>query len=39
MEMWKALLYRGLDFEDDILAHPEYLDEAHETGKAFAAAL
>jgi multimeric flavodoxin WrbA len=39
MEMWKALLYRGLDFEDDILAHPEYLDEAHETGKAFAGEL
>lgn len=39
MEMWRALLYRRLDFEDDVLAHPEHLDEAYETGRAFAEAL
>ena len=36
MEMWKSLLYRGLDFEGDVLKHPDYLDEAYETGKAYA---
>jgi multimeric flavodoxin WrbA len=39
MELWKALLHRKLDFEDDILKHPEHLDEAYETGKAFVSAL
>jgi multimeric flavodoxin WrbA len=33
MELWKALLYRGLDFEGDVLKHPEYLQEAYEAGK------
>jgi multimeric flavodoxin WrbA len=32
MELWRSLLYRGLDFEGDILAHPEYLDEAYQAG-------
>ena len=36
MQLWKALLYRGLDFEDDVLKFPEYLDEAYEAGKEFA---
>jgi len=36
MEMWKSLLYRGLDFEGDVLKHPDYLDQAYETGKAYA---
>ena len=35
MELWKALLYRQLDFQDDVLKHPEYLQEAFTTGKAF----
>jgi multimeric flavodoxin WrbA len=35
-ELWKALLYRELDFEGDVLKHPEYLQEAYETGKEFA---
>ena len=35
MELWKALLYRKLDFAEDILKHPEYLQEAYEAGKAF----
>ena len=34
MELWKALLYRKLDFAEDILKHPEYLQEAYEAGKA-----
>ena len=39
MELWKALLYRQLDFEDDILKHPEYLEEAYLAGKAFTTAI
>jgi multimeric flavodoxin WrbA len=35
MELWKALLYRQLDFQDDVLKHPEYLEEAYLSGKAF----
>jgi hypothetical protein len=35
MELWKALLYRGLDFEGDVLKFPEYLDEAYEAGKEY----
>lgn len=36
VELWKALLYRGLDFEGDALTHPDYLKEAHEAGREFA---
>ncbi len=39
MALWKSLLYRQLDFQDDVLKHPEYLDEAYETGKAFTSAI
>jgi len=39
MKLWKALLYRGLDFEGDVLKFPEHLDEAYEAGKAFAKAI
>ncbi|MBW2246966.1 MAG: flavodoxin family protein [Deltaproteobacteria bacterium] len=39
MELWRSLLYRGLDFEDDVLKHPEYLEEAYKAGKEFAQAL
>ena len=35
MELSKALMYRQLDFEGDVLRHPEYLREAFEAGKAF----
>ena len=35
MELWKALLYRGLDFEKDVLKFPAYLDEAYQTGKEY----
>lgn len=34
-DLWKSLLYRGLDGPDDILQYPSYLEEAYETGKAF----
>lgn len=39
MTLWKALLYRGLDFENDVLKFPEYLEEAYAAGKEFAKAL
>jgi len=32
-ELWRNLLYRGLDFEGDVLRHPDYLDEAYTAGK------
>ena len=32
-ELWKALLHRGLDFEGDVLKHPEFLEEAYIAGK------
>ena len=30
--LWKSLLYRGLDFEKDVLQHPNFLQEARESG-------
>jgi len=39
MELWKSLLYRGLDFEGDVLNFPAYLNEAYEAGKTFCQAL
>ena len=36
MELWRSLLYRGLDFEEDVLKHPAYLEEAYQTGKELA---
>ena len=38
-ELWRSLLYRGLDFEGDVLKHPEYLTEAFEAGNALVQAL
>lgn len=35
MELWKALLYRGLDFEGDVLKFPAYLDEAYAAGREY----
>jgi multimeric flavodoxin WrbA len=35
MELWRALLYRNLDFEGDVLKTPPYLEEAYVAGKAF----
>jgi hypothetical protein len=39
MELWRSLLYRSLDFEDDVVKHPEYLEEAYQAGKEFAKVL
>jgi multimeric flavodoxin WrbA len=39
MELWNSLLYRGMDFEGDVLNHPEYLEEAYEAGKGLVAAI
>ena len=39
MKLWRALLYRGLDFKGDVLKHPDYLKEAYEAGKDFVRAL
>jgi multimeric flavodoxin WrbA len=39
MELWKTLLYRGLDLEGDVLKHPEHLQEAYEAGKELTLAL
>ncbi|UCF94782.1 MAG: flavodoxin family protein [Desulfobacterales bacterium] len=39
MQLWKSLLYRGLDLQGDVLKFPAYLAEAYQTGQAFARAL
>lgn len=38
-QLWGSLLYRGLDFEGDILKHPEYLEEARVSGRELIEAL
>ena len=38
-ELWRSLLYRNLDFEGDVLKHPEYLEEAYRSGKELAEAI
>ncbi|MBN2124617.1 MAG: flavodoxin family protein [Deltaproteobacteria bacterium] len=38
-ELWRSLLYRGLDLEGDVLKHEEYLEEAYRAGKELALAL
>jgi multimeric flavodoxin WrbA len=38
-ELYRSLLFRRLEFEDDVLKHPEYLEEAYEAGKALAKAI
>ena len=38
-ELYRSLLYRGMDFEGDVLKYPEYLEEAYEAGKALAKAI
>ena len=27
-ELWRSLLFRGLDFEGDVLKYPEYLESS-----------
>lgn len=39
MKLVKALLYRGLDFEGDVLKHPEFLEEAYKAGNDLTLAL
>jgi multimeric flavodoxin WrbA len=39
IDLWKSLLYRQLDLENDVFNQPQYLDEAYETGKEFALAI
>lgn len=39
VKLWKSLLYRQLDREQDVMEHPEFLEEAFETGKAYARAV
>jgi multimeric flavodoxin WrbA len=37
--LWQSLLYRRLDFENDVLDHPEYLQEAYRAGQSIVTAL
>ncbi len=39
MVLWDSLLYRQLDFEGDVLKHPEYLDQAYARGQDFVKAV
>ncbi len=32
MELWKSLLFRGLDSQGEVYRHPEYLEEAFQAG-------
>jgi multimeric flavodoxin WrbA len=36
MELWKSLLYRGLDGPRDVLDHPDYVEDAYRAGHDFA---
>ena len=38
-ELWDYKFYRGLDYAEDIHAHPDYQSEAHQAGVALALAL
>ncbi|MFH1489105.1 MAG: flavodoxin family protein [Pseudomonadota bacterium] len=38
-ELWRSLLFRGLDFEGDVLETPEYLEEAYQGGLDLSRAL
>jgi len=33
IDLWKSIVYRGLDLEGDVLKHPEYLEESYHAGK------
>jgi len=37
--LWRTLLYRGLDHQGDVAAHPEYLEEAYLAGSEMADSL
>jgi len=34
-QLWRSQLFRGLDFEGDVLQYPEYLERAYQSGKEF----
>ena len=38
-KLWHSLLYRELDFMGDVLEHPDYLEEAYQTGKELSHAI
>lgn len=38
-ELWRTLLYRGLDFEDDVIKFPQYLEESYQTGRQLVEAI
>jgi hypothetical protein len=39
MDLWKALLYRGLENEGEADAHADYLNETYRAGRELAEAL
>jgi len=39
LELWRSLLFRGLDFEGDVLEHPDYLAQARQAGRDLVEAL
>lgn len=39
MELWKSLVFRGIESEGDVQQHPDYLEAARKAGKALAEAL
>jgi multimeric flavodoxin WrbA len=39
MDLWRSLLYRGLDHEGEVQDHPYYLAEAYQAGRELADAL
>lgn len=39
MELWRTLICRGIEFEEDILNHPDHLDAAYVAGKSLVEAL
>lgn len=38
-QLWRSLCFRGLDFQGDVMKHPDYLEEACAAGRALALAL
>lgn len=36
MDLWRSLLYRGLDFKGDVDKHPQYFEEAYTAGRELA---
>jgi multimeric flavodoxin WrbA len=39
MKLWRSLLFRGLDFEGDVLKFSDYLHEAHHAGEELCEAI